>query len=41
MDDFKQAPADYDTLFGYLRYKKTKNILGDIGRELAKAMSGE
>lgn len=41
LEDFKQEPRDYDTLFGYLRYKKTKNILAKVGEEIAKSMTGD
>jgi hypothetical protein len=37
MDCMKRKPDDYDMLFGFLRYKKTKNIMEKIAMARAKA----
>jgi hypothetical protein len=36
MDTMKRKPDDYDMLFGYLRYRKTKNIMEHIAADRAK-----
>jgi hypothetical protein len=40
MEEFKLEPPDYRTLFDFLRYKKTKNIIRSVSDEYAKAMRG-
>jgi len=40
MEEFKKEPSDYDMLFDFLRYKKTKNILQQRLEEHAKALRG-
>jgi len=38
MEYMKIEPSDYDKLFEYLRYRKTKSILKQVEYEFAKAM---
>jgi hypothetical protein len=38
MSDFKREPDDFQMLFDFVRYKKTKNVLHQVASDFLDAM---